>query len=370
MTRRKFLRLMKSALNDSRDAVIRYLTAQLKWIQKHLSKRPIPSNNEKAMLSRVAKAVDQAWLERSFNFFQPSTLFRWYRELILKKWDYSHLQPKKSGRPRVDRELEELVVQLALENPHDGFSTIVGRLKILGMETNEQTVKNILQRNGIPSSPDRKEGMSWQEFIDTHWDTLIATDFFTWEVLAPYGLVTYYVLFFIRLKDRKVHIAGLTTNPNGNWMAQVARNLTDPEDGFLKSGETLIHDRGGQYCPHFKRILEEAVIRCQALPPQSPNLNAFAERFVRTVKDQCLSRLLVTSEEGLRKALKEFAEHYHHERPHQGIGNVIPLPRPEDRIGDRNGRIMKKSRLGSLLNFYHREGNTDGTMLSPEEMTS
>jgi putative transposase len=359
MTRRKFLRLLQNSLNDSRESVIRYLTAELRFAVKHLEQRPKPTTGDKRALARAAKAVDPKHLEKTYNLFQPSTLFRWYRELVAKKWDYSSLRCP--GRPRVAKDLEVLVVQLASENPNDGYGTLVGRLGILGFDTDESTVRNILRRNGILPSPERREGLSWREFLDTHRDILAATDFFNWEVFTPFGLVTYYVLFFMRLKDRKIHIAGMTPNPNEAWMSQVARNLTDPENGFLKDGMMLLHDRDTKYTAHFRRLLNETGIRTHKLPFRSPNLNAYAERFVRTVKDQCLSRLLVTSEESLRKALKEFAAHYHHERPHQGIGNVIPLPRPKDLIGNHQGRIVKKSRLGSLLNFYHREGNADTT---------
>jgi len=120
-----------NSLNDSREAAIRYLTVELKFVAKHLSKRPHPTPGEKAALARAAKAVDPIHLEKAFNLFQPSTLYRWYRESIKRKWDYTHLQQKKQGRPRVDRELEELVVNIALENPNDGYSTLVGWLKIL-----------------------------------------------------------------------------------------------------------------------------------------------------------------------------------------------------------------------------------------------
>jgi hypothetical protein len=123
-------------------------------------------------------------------------------------------------------------------------------LKILGFESNEQTIKNILKRNGIQPSPERSENITWEEFLKTHWETLSATDFFQWEVLTPFGLVTYYVLFFIRLKTREINIAGITTNPNDPWMSQIARNLTDPESGFLKDGDLLIHDRDAIFSTH------------------------------------------------------------------------------------------------------------------------
>ncbi len=384
MTRRKFIGQLKRIFEDSQEAVIRYLTEEIKFLMAHLARRPKPTEGEKAALARAAKAVDPIYLEKAFNLFTPATLYRWYQELIRKKWDYSHLQ-KNPGRPRVDRVFEELVVKLALENPKDGFETLVGRLKTLGFETNAETIQNVLKRNGIPPAPDRKERLTWKEFLEIHWESLTATDFFTWEVLTPFGLVTYYVLFFIRLKDRKVHIAGVTTNPNENWMRQMARNLTDPETGFLvsqaskskniPSGETipgelkgiksdliLLHDRDGKYTAHFDRILNETSIETMELPPESPNLNAYAERFVRTIKEQCLSRLIITSEESLRKAIKDYIEFYHHERSHQGIGNIIPFPRPEDNVGGSEGKIIKRSRLGNLLNSYFRVQNGKNTM--------
>jgi transposase InsO family protein len=146
-------------------------------------------------------------------------------------------------------------------------------------------------------------------------------------------------------------------------MSQIARNLTDPESGFLKEGGLLIHDRDAIFSTHYCGLLNAGGIKTVKLPAHSPNLNAYAERFVRTVKDQCLSRLFITSEKQLRYVLNEFTAHYHFERAHQGIGNVIPLPRPKDNIGSRDGRIVKNSRLGSLLNFYHREGNPDTTTI-------
>jgi transposase InsO family protein len=261
---------------------------------------------------------------------------------------------KKRGRPRVDLELEQLVVKLALENPNDGYPALVGRLKLLGFETNPETVQNILKRNGVSPSPGRMGQLTWREFLDIHWDDLAATDFLTWEALTPFGLVTYYILFFIRHLDRKVHIAGVTTSPHEAWMAQIAKNLTDPEAGFLEEGMLLLHDRDTKYTAHFDRILNESGVETLKLPAKSPDLNAHAERFVRSVKTQCLSRMMITNEEQLRKALREYAEYYNHERCHQGLGNRVPDPRVEDRLEQIEGKITRRQRLGGLLNFYYR----------------
>lgn len=357
MTNRRAIRAIKRIFQDSQDAVIQYLIQEIKFLMAHLPRRPKPTAVEKALLARAAQAVDPIYLEKTFNLFTPSTLKRWQRELTRKKWDYSNLQ-KKRGRPRIDHELEELIVRLAHENPTDGYQTLVGKLRLLGFTANPETIQNILKRNGFPPAPERENLLTWKEFLDMRREDLAATDFFTWEVLTPFGLVTHYILFFIRHLDRKVHIAGVTTHPHERWMTQMAKNLTDPESGFLKEGMVLLHDRDTKYTSHFDRTLNESRIETIKLPPESPNLNAYAERLVRSIKEQCLSRTIITSEEQLRKALKEYEIYYNQERPHQGIGNWVPS---EYSKGQKEvkpiGKIRRKQRLGGLLNVYFRDEN-------------
>ncbi len=354
MTRKKFIQKLTLLFKDSQEDLIRYLIQEIKFLQAHLTRRPKPTPAEKAVLARAAKAVDPAYLEKTFNLFTPATLYRWYRELTKSKWDYSKKR-KYPGRPRIDKELEALIVELALKNPNDGYPSLAARLSLLGFETNPETVQNVLKRNGIPPSTERMDQMTWKEFLDIHWDDLASTDFLTWEVLTPFGLITHYILFFIRHIDRKVQIAGVTTNPDEKWMLQTARNLTDPDTGFLTPGMMLLHDRDTKYTAHFDRVLNESGVETVRLPPRSPNLNAHAERFVRTVKDQCLKRLIITSESKLRNALKEFVEYYNHERCHQGLGNHIPDPSETNRTQTKEGKIIRKQRLGGLLNFYYRQ---------------
>ncbi len=177
---------------------------------------------------------------------------------------------------------------------------------------------NILKRHGLPPAPERKTTTTWTEFIRTHMDVLVATDFFTAEVWTLGGLVTYYVLFFIHLGSRQVHIAGITPHPNEAWMVQMARNVTMEEWGFLSPGQYLIHDRDGKYCPAFQQLIDAAGIMRVPLPPRSPNLNAYAERWVRSVKEECLARMLLFGEGALRHALTQYVTHFHHERNHQG----------------------------------------------------
>jgi hypothetical protein len=190
-------------------------------------------------------------------------------------------------------------------------------------------VGNILKRRGLPPAPERKKTTTWREFIRTHMDVLWATDFFSTEVWTFGGLVTFYVLFFIKLDTREVHIAGITSSPNEAWMMQVARNLTMEEWGVLKPGQYLIHDGDKKFGAAFKQILDDAGVKRVPLPPRSPWLNAFAERWIQSVKKEALSKMILFGERSLRHVLGEYITHYHEERPHQGKGNVILFPSTE-----------------------------------------
>ena len=185
-------------------------------------------------------------------------------------------------------------------------------------------------------------------------DVLAATDFFTAEVWTNSGLVTYYVLFFIHLATRWVHIAGVTPYPDEHWMTQIARNVTMADVGFLSTGHYLIHDRDGKFCPAFRDTVEAVGVKTVKLPARSPNLNSFAERWVRSVKDECLSKLILFGEAALRRSLVSYLAHYHGERNHQGKENVILFPSLEERSSNE-GPIRCRERLGGLLKYYYRE---------------
>jgi transposase InsO family protein len=222
------------------------------------------------------------------------------------------------------------------------------------LTVSDQTVGNILKRHGIPPAPERKTTTTWKEFIRTHMDVLVATDFFTAEVWTLGGLVTYYVLFFIHLGSRQVYVAGVTSHPNEAWMVQVARNVTMEDWGCLSPGQYLIHDRDAKFCAAFQRIIDAAGIERVVLPPRSPNLNAYAERWVRSVKEEALSRMILFGEHSLWQVLHEYVDHYHQERNHQGKGNVLLFPVPS-LAGDHDGLIQCRERLGGLLKYYERE---------------
>jgi putative transposase len=242
---------------------------------------------------------------------------------------------------------------MARENVSWGYDRIQGALGNLGYTISPNTVKNILKRHGIDPAPERKKRTSWAAFLKAHWDVMAATDFFTVEVWTPRGLVTQYVLFVIHLSTRYVHIAGITTAPNDLFMRQVARNLTDEIDGFLTNSRYLIMDRDTKYTDAFRRHLEREGVKPVLCPARAPNCNAFAERFVRSVKSEYLDRMILFGETSLRRALREYVSHYHEERNHQGVANR--LLKPAATVSAITEIVNCRERLGGMLNFYHRE---------------
>jgi transposase InsO family protein len=242
---------------------------------------------------------------------------------------------------------------MAKENDDWGYDRIVGALANLGYKVCGQTVGNVLQRHGLPPAPERKRTTTWSAFIRIHLALLAATDFFTAEVLTLHGLMTYYVLFFIHLESRRVNIAGVTVHPDERWMQQIARNVTMEGCGALRDCRYLLHDRDTKYTQSFRAIIASGQVEPLVLPARSPNLNAYAERWVRSVKEECLSKVILFGERSLRRALCEYAEHYHAERNHQGKGNVLLFPRGTSI--HRDGPVQCRERLGGMLRFYHQE---------------
>jgi len=182
---------------------------------------------------------------------------------------------------------------------------------------------------------------------------LAAIDFTTIEVWTKGGLVTYYLLFVMELKTRRVHFAGYTPNPNEAWMKQIARNLTDTVDGFLNGKRYLLMDRDAKFCEAFRGILKDEDVKPLRLPPRSPNLNAHLERYFGSLKDECLSRMIFFGEKSLHRAVNVYVEHFHTERNHQGLDNQII--EPDDEVGQVAGKIECRERLGGLLRYYYRD---------------
>ena len=241
---------------------------------------------------------------------------------------------------------------MATENRDWGYTRIRGALANVGHRVARGTIANVLKEHGVDPAPERTTRRTWREFLATHWEVLAAADFFTVEVWTPRGLTRFTVLVVIHLATRRVQIAGISAEPDGPWVTQLMRNATDAEDGFLHGMRLLLHDRDPLFSHDARATLRAGGVRPVRLPARSPNLNAYAERFVRTIKESCLERMVLIGEGSLRRSIREFVAHYHHERNHQGLGNRLIVP-PET-PGRPDGSIHCRPRLGGMLNYYYR----------------
>jgi transposase InsO family protein len=348
------LTILAAWVNQQQQQIIDFQQAEIEVLKEKLGKKRILLNDDqRRRLAVKGKVLGRKVLRQIGTLFTPDTILRWHRELIAEKWDYSSRREKKPGRPAVSAEIVQLVLQIAGENPCWGYDRIQGALANLGHEVSDQTVGNILKGHGIEPAPQRKRQTSWKTFIQSHWEVLGAIDFTTIEVWTKGGLVTYYLLFVMELATRRVHFAGCTPNPHDHWMVQIARNLTDAADGFLKDKHYLLMDRDGKFSPAFLWILKTEGVEAVLLPAKSPNLNACLERFHRSLKEECLQRLIFFGETMLRNAVVEFLGHYHGERNHQGMNNKILLP--ADVAGHKAGKVECRERLGGLLRYYYRK---------------
>jgi transposase InsO family protein len=279
--------------------------------------------------------------------FSPDTILRWHRALVARRYDSSKKRPP--GWRRISEELEQLIIQIARKNKTWGSRRIKGQLKYLGHNISHTTIDNVLKRNGYDTSPDRGRKTRWSEFLKSHWEFLAAIDFFTQEVYTLSGLTRYMVLVSIHYATRKVEVVGIIQQAHGRWMSQKARNLADQFTGFLKDKEYLIHDRDPLFTKEFRGIMKASGIRPIRTLSMAPHLNCVVERFVRSIKSECLNRMLIFGERHLEYVIGQYIEHYHTERPHQGIGNEIIEPPPQG-----EGEIVCRERLGGLLKSYRR----------------
>ncbi|GJM22518.1 MAG: hypothetical protein DHS20C15_24330 [Planctomycetota bacterium] len=303
------------------------------------------NDDQRRRLAAKGKRLGRQALHRVATIVTPDTIMRWHRRLIAAKWTFAR---PRVGRPGLMRKIKSLIVRMATDNSNWGYCRIQGELKGLGQRVASSTIASVLKENGIKPAPDRPS--SWRTFLRTHWDQIAATDFFSAEVWTPRGLKTYYVLFLIDLKSRRAHIAGITTSPDGAFMAQVARNLTALGDGFLTSHRFLICDRDTKFSRDFKRILDDSGVHSVLTPPRSPNCNAYAERFVLSIKSECLNRMMIFGEAALRRAVRAYVDHYNRERPHQGVNNEVI----EGSSRSSSGAIHCHEHLGGLLKHYER----------------
>jgi transposase InsO family protein len=348
-----FFVILVGWVQREQQKIILFYQAELEALMKAQGKkRLLLTDDQRRLLAVKGKSLGRKALMELTTIVTPDTILRWHRTLVAQKWDYSDRR-KSVGRPRVDKEVVDLVLRFARENLTWGYDRIQGALANLGHKISDQTVGNILKEHGIERAPERKRQTTWKTFIKAHWDVLAAIDFTTIEVWTKGGLVTYYVLFVMEVATRRVHFAGCTPNPDEPWMKQIARNLTDCEDGFLSGKRYLIMDRDTKFTEAFRTILEDEDVESVRLPARSPNLNPHIERFMKSVKEECLLKMIFFGEKMLRTAVSQFLEHYHGERNHQGLDNKIITP--GDEVGRQDGEIKCHERLGGLLRYYHRD---------------
>ena len=348
-----FVVILVGWVQREQQKIIEFYQLQVESLLKAQGKkRLLLTDDQRRLLAVKAKALGRKALMELTTIVTPDTILRWHRQLVAQKWDYSKRR-KSVGRPRVEKEIVDLVLRFARENPSWGYDRIRDTLANLGHTISDQTVGNILKEHGLEPAGDRKRQTTWKTFIKSHWDVLAAIDFTTIEVWTKGGLVTYYLLFVMEVATRRVYFAGCSTNPGEPWMKQIGRNLADTEDGFLNGKRYILMDRDGKFSPAFKGILENEGVNPVPLPPKSPNLNAHLERFMRSIKEECLSRMVFFGEKMLRTAVGQFVDHYHGERNHQGLGNRII--EPGDEVGQENGEIKCRERLGGLLRYYFRD---------------
>jgi transposase InsO family protein len=337
--------------NQQQRDVIDYLREENCVLREQIGARRLRfTDDQRRRLAAKARTLGRRLLREFTTIVTPDTLLAWHRTLIANQYDGS--ARRGPGRPPVMSEIRALIVRMATENRAWGYTRIQGALANLNHQVSRGTIATVLREHGLEPAPDRLKKTTWTEFLKTHWEVLAAADFFTVDIWTGCGLTRFAVLFIIDLATRRIHIAGIASEPDSAWMSQIARNLTDVGDGFLTGKRFLILDRDPRFTQAFRETLAAGDVQVVRLPARSPNLNAYAERFVRTIKESCLDRIIVVGEASLRRAVREFAYHYHHERNHQGLGNRLILPLTEQPTHE--GHIACRERLGGLLKYYHR----------------
>jgi transposase InsO family protein len=326
-----------------REAVA-YLIEENRCLRRQLGTRRLRlTDDDRRRLAARAYRLGRAALREIATFATPDTLLRWHRQLIARKWTYA----SRPGRRGILLEMRRLVVRMAEENPTWGHTRIQGARKNVGHRVGRSTIRRIPKAAGLPPVPQRPT--SWTTFLKAHRGVIAEADFFTTEVWTWRGLVTYYTVFVIDLASRRVDVLGSTPHPTELFMEQTVRMVTAADDSLLVRHRVLICDRDRKWSAAVRRRFAGAGSRVVVTPECAPNANASAERFVRSIKEECLDRMIPLGERHFRHALTEFVEHYHRERNHQGLDNRLIADPP---VVESTSRVRRRPRLGGLLNFY------------------
>jgi putative transposase len=335
------LRLRSREFKELEIVVLRH---ELAVLRRQVA-RPRLDDRDRVFLASASRLLNRA--SRPSFFVSPETLLGWHRRLVRRRWTYAQ---RRAGRPAVSGELRELVLRLARENPRWGYQRIVGELAGIGRRVSATTVAKILRESGISPASTRAE-LDWRGFLRAQAASMIACDFFTVETL---WLGRLYVLFFIELGTRRVHLAGCSANPDGPWTSQQARQLAWSLPERARPLRFLIHDRDSKFSLAFDEVFKSEGIEVIRTPFRAPNANAFAERWVGTIRRDCLDWLLISSRRQLEHVLRVYAEHYNTHRPHRALDLRPPAPVPRLHLAGASapGQIRRRERLGGLINEY------------------
>ncbi|MDQ6645478.1 MAG: integrase core domain-containing protein [Chloroflexota bacterium] len=338
---------------QQKDLEILLLRRQLRILQRHHPTTPHLARWEKLGLAVLAAHFNdlgrgaKTKLSEVLLLFKPDTVLKWHRELVRRKWTFDN--KRHNGRPATSDDIQELLLRFAQENPSWGYSKLQGELLKLGYHIGRSTVRDILKRQHIAPAPQRtKKGGSWSNLLSHYGLQILATDFFTVETVL---LKTLHALFFIEIGSRRVHFAGCTAHPTAEWVTQQARQLTWRLQDEQLSMRFLIHDRDAKFPTSFDRVFAAEGIEILRTPYRTPTANAFAERWVRSVREECLDKLLIVNEAHLHRVLSEYVGYFNNARPHQGIEQRCPIPIES---GHQHGVVKRRDVLGGIIHDYNR----------------
>jgi hypothetical protein len=333
--------------DGSKDLEILVLRHQLRVLQRTAG-RPQLRTVDRVLLAAASRAIPR---DRWVAFLvTPSTLLRWHRELVRRKWTYR--RTGRPGRPPIDPEVRALILRLARENPRWGCVRMEGELRKLGIRASATTIRTLLRVARLGPAP-RRGGPTWAEFLRAQAEGIISCDFFSVETA---WLRTLYVLVFIELSSRRIHVSPSTTHPDSTWVTQQARNLALGLDARTSPVRFLIRDHDAKFSRSFDAVVRSEGARVIVTPIQAPNANAHAERVIETIRAECLDWTLIFGRRHLDRTLRIYAEHYNRGRPHRALALAAPLAEASISVPVpvSTGDVRRRDLLGGLIHEYHR----------------
>jgi transposase len=337
--------LVLPCLGDgAKDLEILVLRQQLRVLGRKTG-RPRFTALDRTLLAAASRAIPR---DRWTSFLvTPQTLLRWHRELVRRKWTYRNR--RKPGRPPIDPEVAALVLRMARENPRWGCVRIAGELRKLGIRVSATTIRTLLRRHGFGPAP-RRSGPTWTQFLRAQAAAIVACDFFTVETIR---LQTPYVLFFIELSTRRVLVAGVTDSPSSAWVIQQARNVTMDLDDQARPIRFLLRDHDATFTGSFDEVFHTQGAEVIRTPIQAPKANAYAERWVQTVRAECLDWTLALGRRHLLRILRAYVGHYNQQRPHRGLALAVPEPQEQSWTVLSPEQVRRRDVLDGLIHEYH-----------------